>query len=174
MRTAEFCRLYPQLFHMTSAGAWPTIERHGLRSVTSILDLLYVDPDHRAGIETERRPHTVVLSDPDLGEFEIRDQKPLSLSKLEACLTDMTVAEWLALLNRKVFFWPTAERVHDLLGALAYRNRAHLVLMIRTSSLVAAHESAITLAPINTGSVLYDPPERGSRTLLPIAEYPFE
>lgn len=159
---------------MTAADSWPTIERHGLRSVTALLDLLYFDPSRRAAIEAQRRPETIRLSDPDLGEFEVRDQKPLSLSKLAACLTDMTVMEWLKLLNRKVFFWPTEDRVDDLLGAQAYRDREHLVLVVRTSSLVAVHGPEITLAPINTGSVLYDPPLRGSDTLLPIAEYPFE
>lgn len=107
---------------MTAAGSWRTIERHGLRSVTALLDLLYLDPDRRRAIELERRPHTVRLSDPEFGEFEIRDQKPLGIAKLERCLTDMTVTEWLSLLNRKVFFWPTEQRVQDLLGAELYRH----------------------------------------------------
>lgn len=174
MKAADFVELYPRLFHMAAVSSWPTIERHGLRSVTALLDLLYFDPDRRPAIEAARRPHTVRLSDPELGEFEIRDQKPLNVGKLAECLTDMTTAEWLRLLNRKVFFWPTEGRVEDLLGAVAYRDCEHLVLVVRTSSLVALHEPEITLAPINTGSVLYDPPPRGRETLLPIAAYPFD
>jgi alkylated DNA nucleotide flippase Atl1 len=174
MRTSEFVMRYPRLFHMTSLDAWPGIERHGLRSVTALLDLLYVDPDQRRAIEKELRPETVIMSDADLGRFEIRDQKPLNVDKLQSCLTDMAVSEWVELLNRKVFFWPTDQRVEDLLGALAYRGREHLVLVVNTESLLAVHESAVTLAPINTGSVLYDPPPRGRHTLLPIADYPFE
>ena len=174
VRTAEFVERYPQLFHMTSAHAWPTIQRHGLRSVTAILDLLYVDPDERALIESQHRPVTLPLADPVIGEFEIRDQKPLHLAKLARCLTGMSVGEWLALLNRKVFFWPTEERVKELLGASEYRARDHLVLVIRTKSLVAIHGPEITLAPINTGAVLYNPPSRGPETLQSIASYPFE
>lgn len=174
VRTEDLVALHPRLFHMSSAGAWPAIERHGLRSVTALLDLFYFDPQGRPKIEAQRRPETIVLSEPALGTFEIRDQKPLSLAKLEDCLVDMTVEEWLRLLNRKVFFWPTEERVRDLLGALAYRGREHLVLVIDTASLLAIHGPEVTLAPINTGSVLYDPPPRGGDTLLPIADYPFE
>ena len=51
------------------------------------------------------------------GEIVIRDQRPLSVGKLERCLTDMSVTEWLRLLNRKVFFWLIEERVEQLLGA---------------------------------------------------------
>jgi alkylated DNA nucleotide flippase Atl1 len=174
VRTEDLVALHPRLFHMTAAGAWPAIERHGLRSVTALLDLLYFDPQERPKIEAVRRPETIVLSDRAIGTFEIRDQKPLSLAKLKACLVDMTPEEWLRLLNRKVFFWPTEERVRELLGALAYRSREHLVLVIDTASLLAIHGPEVTLAPINTGAVLYNPPPRGRDTLLPIADYPFE
>jgi hypothetical protein len=46
--------------------------------------------------------------------------------------------------------------------------------VVRTSSLVAIHGPEITLAPINTGSVLYAPAPRGSGTLVGIAEYSYE
>lgn len=62
----------------------------------------------------------------------------------------------------------------ELLGARAYRNREHLVLVINTASLVAAHRATITLAAIKTGAVLYAPQPRGSATLLPLAAYPYE
>jgi hypothetical protein len=173
VRVDDFVERYPRLFHMTSASAWRTIERHGLRSVTAILDLMYIDPDRRGRIEAERRPDTVHLSDSGIGEFEIRDQKPLHVGKLASCLTDMTVTQWLQLLNRKVFFWPTEQRVDELLGAGEYKDREHLILVVRTSSLVAIHGPEITLAPINTGAVLYAPAPRGSGTLVGIAEYAY-
>src|SRR5439155_25294958 len=93
---------------------------------------------------------------------------------LVVCLTDMTVTDWLRLLNRKVFFWLSEQRVERLLGAQLYRDLPHLVLVIDTRSLVAAHEAEITLAPINTGAVLFNPQPRGSDTLLPIAQYDFQ
>ena len=86
----------------------------------------------------------------------------------------MTVTEWLRLLNRKVFFWVSEHRVHELLAAQPYRDREHIVLVVDTAALVAALEPAITLSAINTGATLYNPPLRGSDTLLPVVDYPFE
>jgi len=174
MDSHALVRQYPLLFHMTEATAWPTIERLGLRSVMSLLDLFEIDGDLRRRLESERRPHAAILRHPGFGDVIVRDQKPLNLNKLAASLTDMTVTEWLRLLNRKVFFWVDEHRVTELLGAKAYRNRAHIVLVADTAALVAAHEADITLAAINTGSTLYKPQPRGSDTLLPIAQYPFE
>lgn len=56
----------------------------------------------------------------------------LSESKLAAALTDMTVEQWLRLLNSKVFFWLQRERVNRLLGARAYRDSSHLVITFDT------------------------------------------
>ena len=86
----------------------------------------------------------------------------------------MTVTAWLRLLNRKVFFWVSEHRVNELLAAQHYRDREHIVLVVDTAALVTAHEPAITLSAINTGATLYNPPPRGSDTLLPVVDYPFE
>ena len=86
----------------------------------------------------------------------------------------MTVAEWLALLNRKVFFWLSEQRVATLLGARAYRDRDHAVMVVDTASLVDAHADAITLAPINTGATIFDARPRGRDTFLSIGDYPFD
>jgi hypothetical protein len=174
MDSDELIRRSPLLFHMTEAKAWPTIERLGLRSVTSLLDLCEIDGNVRWRLESDRRPHATTLRHPDYGDVIIRDQKPLNVVKLARCLTDMTVIERLHVLNRKVFFWVGEHRVTELLTAQAYRGRAHIVLIVDTAAVVAAYEADITLAPINTGCTLYDPQPRGSETLLPIAQYPFE
>jgi len=57
----------------------------------------------------------------------LRDNKPLSESKLAACLQDgLTPEDWYApedwyeILNGRLFFWPTSQRVETLLGAAAY------------------------------------------------------
>ena len=171
MEPRELIAHHPRLFHMADAGGWPTIERLGLRSVTSLLDLFSVDQRLRRRLESERRQFQTTLEHPEFGRIVIRDQGPLNVAKLQACLTDMSVEQWLNLLNRKVFFWPTESRVEELLGARAYRDRAHLVLVVDRSSLVAAHADSITIAAINTGATLYNPPQRGTQTLRPIRRF---
>ena len=153
---------------MTELDAWPMIEKHGLLSVTRLLDLLAIDGRLRERLESEHRPTGTQLRDHEGGIVVVRDQKPLSVKRLQACLTDMTVSDWLRLLNRKVFFWPTERRVSGLLEARAYRDRRHLVLVIDTASLLATHQKRVTLSTINTGATIFDAPPRGSETMLPI------
>ena len=165
---------YPSLFHMAADGAWPHILEHGLLSTTAVLDLVGLSGDPRRRLEEERREESVTLHAGSGECFVLRDQKPLHPGKLERCLVGMTVAEWLRLLNGKVFFWPTRRRCEHLLAARAYRGRAHTVIEVDTARLLDGHSHQVTLSPINSGSVLYDPPQRGAFTFVPLAEVPFE
>jgi tetratricopeptide (TPR) repeat protein len=160
-----------EVFHMAELDAWPMIEKHGLLSVTGLLDLLAIGGRMRERLESDHRPTGTELRDAEGGIVVIRDQGPLSLKRLQMCLTDMTVIEWLRLLNRKVFFWPSERRVTDLLAARAYRDRQHLVLVIDTASLLAVHKQRVTLSTINTGATIFDAPLRGSKTMVPIDQF---
>jgi hypothetical protein len=109
------------------------------------------------------------------GRALIRDNKPLREQFLVECLVGMSLCEWYQTLNRKVFFWVRPERLETLLGARAYRDRAHDVLTVETRALLARHEAETTLAAINTGATLYpSAPQRGPETFVPIAEYDWE
>jgi hypothetical protein len=101
----------------------------------------------------------------------IRDQKPLPPSKLEKLLIDMTVPQWMQLLNSFVFFWVQPERVSRLLNARAYRNRPHLVLTLDTRRLVNAYQPQIRLSAINSGAAAYLQGRRGSTTFKSIEDF---
>lgn len=174
MEVAELIETYPRLYHMAEAGSWQGIRRHGLLSTTALLDLFEVDGDLRASLESARRPGSVTITHPVHGTALVRDQIPLREGPLEQCLVGMTPVEWYRELNRKVFFWVDEHRVSGLLRGRAYRGRAHDVLTLDTESLVSAYEDQITLAPINTGSTIYNPRPRGIGTFLSIADYPFD
>jgi uncharacterized protein DUF7002 len=98
----------------------------------------------------------------------------MSESALRRCLKRMTPTEWYRVLNGKVFFWLTAERVTRLLSARAYRNREHTVLTIDTAKLLNRHQAAVTLSPINSGSTVYVPQPRGPETFQTLSNYPFD
>ena len=174
MNVEDLVATYPRLYHMAEAGSWPGIHRHGLLSTSALLDLFEVDGNLRATLESARRPESVILTHPVHGTAVIRDQIPLREGPLRQCLIGMTPVEWYRELNRRVFFWLHETRVVGLLRGQAYRGRPHDVLTIDTASLVAAYEDQITLAPINTGSTIYNPRPRGVGTFLPIADYPFD
>ena len=174
MEVDELVATHPRLYHMAEAGSWAGIRQHGLLSTSALLDLFEVDGDLRAALESARRPESVTISHPVHGTAVVRDQIPLREGPLAQCLVGMTPVEWYCELNRRVFFWLNEGRVVGLLRGQAYRGRPHDVLTIDTASLVAAHSDQITLAPINTGSTIYNPRPRGVGTFLSIADYPFD
>lgn len=174
MEVAELVERYPRLYHMAEAGSWPSIRRNGLLSTCALLDLFEVNGDVRRNLEFKRRPESVEIEHPVHGTAMVRDQIPLREGPLERCLGGMTSAEWYEALNGRVFFWAREARLVRLLRGRAYRGRPHDVLTIDTASLVRAHEDRITLAPINTGSTIFNPRPRGVGTFLPITAYPYD
>ena len=82
----------------------------------------------------------------------------------------MAPREWYEMLNHKVFFWLTEERLKRLLAARAYRAKSHTVLTVETRTLVEKHEKQITLSHINSGSVIYGVGKRGKETFKPIGD----
>lgn len=110
-----------------------------------------------------------------VGTVTIRDQKPLFLHNLEPKLTDVTVEEFLDLLNSRVFMWTHPERLQRLLGAAAYRNKRHDVLVLDTASIVAEHFDDIRLTEMNTGATIFpNSPHRGAESFMTIADFPFD
>jgi len=169
----ELVRYYPHVFHMAEAGSWPSIQQHGLLSTSALLDLFELDGTTRTPIEESRRPSMVEITHPIHGTARIRDQGPLHEERLRSCLTDMTPTQWYRLLNDRVFFWLTEERLIELLCAKAYRDREHDVLVVDTAALLASRGDAVLLSPINSGATIYNAPKRGSQTFLPLESYPF-
>lgn len=171
MDVAALTAQHPRLYHMAEAGSWHAIQERGLLSTAALLDLFKIEGDERRELESMRRPRSVTIAHANYGTAVIRDQIPLNPTILDRSLVGMTAGEWCETLNSRVFFWVDEERVRRLLGARAYRARSHDVLMIDTASLVAAHEKAITLTHLNTGTTVFRAPTRGRDTFRRIADY---
>lgn len=174
---AELIQDCPTLYHMAERGSWPSIRDHGLLSTSALLDLYGVTGNERDAIEGQRRPQGVVLQHPTLQPALVRDQKPLSDAGLAACLLDgLSPQDWYRLLNSRVYFWLTKDRLIRLLEARPYKALAHDVLEVDTASLIEAHRPGIALSPINSGALGPFPTtatKRGRRTFLPIDDYPY-
>ena len=166
---------FPRLYHMAWQGSWAMIRQHGLLSTTALMDLFGVAGDDREAIERRNRRTSRQVSKPGLGSAFVRDQKPMSDGALRKCLQDgLTPEDWYRLLNGRVFFWMTEERLEELLRARAYRDRHHTVLTVETAALLEHHGDRVELSPINSGSTVYNPQPRGRDTFLPPDRYPFE
>ena len=170
---ATIAKLHPKLYHMAQFGSWESVRAHGLLSTTALLDLYGVDGAERRAIEGQLRKEAIQITDGRGQTAWIRDQRPMNDKKLASCLTGgLTTAEWYRMLNERVFFWLTEERLGRLMRA--YGDRPQLVLEVDTAQLLERHGKRVFLAPMNTGTTSPMAFSRGPETFLPPSGYPFE
>jgi len=159
---------------MAWKSSWPSIRRHGLLSTESLLDLFEIAGKGRAALLTSKRPNSVPIKHRRHGTVVIRDQKPLNDRKLAGSLTGgVTLPQWYRMLNERVFFWLSEDRLMTLMGADAYRDEAHDVLVVRTAPLVRDYRRRIRLTAMNTGATRPMAFPRGTETFQRIRDYPF-
>jgi hypothetical protein len=171
----ELAERYPLLFHVTLGGTWPRIERHGLLSTSALLDLYGVSGSRRIALERSRRATRTPIYHPDLGTAILNDQQPMTEAALARCLDDgLSPADWLALLNRHVFFWTTEPMLTRFLGARGNRGRVLEVLVVDTLRLATQHANTIELCPINSGTTLRRAARRGLATFTPLTALSFD
>jgi hypothetical protein len=152
-----------QIYHLAEAANWAAIQKQGqLLSASRLLPQSGLSNIECQRLEhNQRREHTELPNG-----VRIRDQCPLPPPPLEACLVDMTPADWYALVNRRVFFWLDHERLNRPRKACE-PPRPQVVLVIDTAALVAAHGDGIAVTPINTGNARRSPARRGRATFVP-------
>lgn len=170
MTPTEFVALYPRLFHMAEADAWPLIQQHGLLGTRALLDLFEVQGEKRETIERQQRADFVTIEHPVHGQALIRDQRPLSDATLAPVLLDnLSPSDWYALLNARVFFWVEEARLDKLLSA--YRHRNNIVLVLSSERVLADYADRIALSPINSGFSLRYAQQRGLDTFKRLGDF---
>ena len=164
----------PTLYHMAERDSWASIRNHGLLSTTALLDRYEIVGEARTAIEGERRPTSIPLDRSDLGRVVVRDQFPMDDKGLTRCLADgLLPTDWYRILNGKVFFWLTWERLLRLLNAGAYRLQEHDVLLLDAKPLIDAYRDKIWFCPINSGCTKPFPHPRGKKMFQRISDYPY-
>lgn len=174
MNGTRLAEVVPRLYHMAHDGAWPSIMKHGLLSTSAVLDRWEVQGTRREALESCQRPKSVPIQHSIHGRAVIRDQKPMTDDRLRRCLLDgLTPRAWYRLLNKKVFFWATEERLRTMVGAKAYRHHPQTVLTVDTQVLVERHEDRIEVATMNTGNTFPFPHPRGRSTFIPLRKFDY-
>jgi hypothetical protein len=164
---------YPRLYHMAEANTWDSIREFGLLSTTAILDLHQMEGDQRLPYESLHRPEMMTVPANAVPPMVLRDQKPMATERLQRVLINgVTTRQWYELLNRKVFFWATPERLHTLLNARHYRAIVHDVLTVDSASFFSAHEHQIELCHMNSGNTLPYLHPRDTTIFRSVADYP--
>lgn len=169
----ELANHYPRLFHMAECSSWESIQHHGLLCTEALVKLFEISPEDRGAILHHRRPERITINHPTNGSAVIRDQKPLSSSKLGKCLKDCSLKQWLQMLNSRVFFWLCKERLETLMCAREYCAENHLVIILDTLRLATDFQDKITLTPMNTGNTRPYAHPRGLSTFSRMEDYPF-
>lgn len=164
----------PTLYHMAERGSWSAIRDYGLLSTSALLDLYGINGPSRERIELRHRPSSVPIEREGLPGAVVRDQIPMSDAGLTRALPpQIKPCDWYALLNAKVFFWLSLERLHKLTGAKSYRGVEHDVIEVDTRSLITTHRERIWLCPMNSGCTKPIPHPRDESAFLRIPDYPY-
>jgi hypothetical protein len=166
MDTNAFARQFPKLYHLTFAANLPSIREHGLLSARDLADRYSFSEEDRAATLGSRR-----LCNQDLHGITLRDQQAASESKMKTCLVRISIPEWLALLNSKIFFFVTEDKAMRM--AEAYSDYANLLLAVDTKTLLTRHGEEATLCRIVSGSFLHPRP-RGRDSFIPLATYSYK
>ena len=92
-------------------------------------------------------------------------------NRLAQALPDgLTTEQWYRLINSKVFFWVSPERLSRLLRS--YGASQHDVLRVDTASLLDAHFARTWLCHMNSGNTLPIPHYRDETIFKRIPDYP--
>ena len=174
VRPDELVDNYPVLHHMSESGSWSTIRQIGLLSTQRLVAECELSDAAATGILRTRRKTSVRLHHPDVGLVTVRDQGPLLEDNLTKALKGMTVEQWLAVLNDRVFFWLHPARLDRLLSARRYRHQSHDVLVVNTRDLLDRHGDRVRITAMNTGATIFPgSPRRGPDTFMRTEDFPF-
>jgi len=165
------------IYHLTDNRNWNTIrEDRLLLSAESIVNRSNLDVEEKASILNNRRPfHKMVIIDGE--SYFLRDQKPISEKNLNKCLTEgWTSANFIFLLNSRIFFWPNLKRLWSHYNR--YSNENPIILKVPTRVLLEINDQA-EFCRLNSGATRSNsylngaPPSRGEGTFLVAHSFPF-
>lgn len=168
----EFIQQTPFLYHLTDRRNLPSIKKWG--RLYSTVDLVGKSGIQNANeyLHSQRPQHTSLI----INGYEVfvRDQKPLNRA-LDKCLTDnWTREDYIYHLNKRVFTWPTINRLVKHYNR--YENENPLILKFATEEILALN-SNVEITRLNSGAtrplgVLGGvAPPRGKDTFKPFEEY---
>ncbi len=173
MDIEKLIELHPLLYHMAERDTWSSIQSKGLLSTTAVLDHFGLRGADREPYESQQRPKKMTVQNDPAERIVLRDQKPMPRQRLVSALKDGTSPEqWYRLINDKVFFWTTEERLLRLLNARDYRGLEHDVLTIDSAPFIKAYAEKIWLCHMNSGNTWPMPHARSIETFKRIPGYP--
>ena len=174
MNIQEFCKERPYLYHLTDRQNLPLIlDSRTLLSTTDIAQMALSKEDAKDFLRSKRNNH-LTLSVNGIN-YKIRDQNPILLKVLERSLTNgMRAGEFIELLNKRVFWWPTVDRLTRHFNR--YVNERPIILRVSTVDMLELNKN-VELCHLNSGATRCHPayggnaPTRGEESFLAPKHY---
>lgn len=173
MTPDQFLAKCNQMWHVAPAGAWDAISTEGLRTAQQLIEAADLDDETRSTLLTEPRAEVLRLT-VDGREVLLRDQEPLLRADVTSRLAPgTTLADWVGLLNRRVYLFTDKTAMRKMLDKCVERDGAQEVLAFSPRRLLEAAGPKIELSAQNSAAVARrsDPP-RGRDTFLSITRFP--
>ena len=143
----QLCEKRPFLYHLTNRENIRSIVRD--RVIWSASALLQIADDHAVRrFVRERRPNHVTIRVRGQN-LHIRDQRPISEKLLADCLLGgLVLGDYYQLLNDRVFFWPTLQRLRRHYNR--YEAEGPTIVRFRTAELLDLNP--VELSRLNSGA----------------------
>lgn len=174
MTPEQFLQRCKALWHVGPLGSWERIARHGLRTAQQLIDGATLDDEMRARLTREPRAAGVPMRIGD-ETVVLRDQEPLTRRKdLGALLGEgVTVADWMDLLNRRVYLFTDRVAKDKLVTKYAAIDGCQEVLAISPMRLLEVARHRLELADQNTGAIKRTSAAYKDRhSFVPLSQFP--
>jgi hypothetical protein len=173
MDIQDFIKKRPYLYHLTDRSNLPLIlKAKELWSTTAIVTSFLPKKDAYTFLREKREKHTTIF-DGKLN-YKIRDQKPILMTVLERSLSEGNAGDFIELLNKRVFWWPTLSRLNRHYNT--YANEKPVILRVKTDEIFEINDN-IEFCHLNSGATRCHPkyqgnaPTRGKNSFLSIENY---
>jgi hypothetical protein len=158
-------KLRKVLFHASSYGAWPAIAELGLRTARELRNASGLPHPKVA------RAKNVDLILESGHNVTIRDQRPMVRAKIEAHLDGISMADWLDLLDDRVFFFTRQKELTTLLGRYQETEGQDVVVFDTAKLLRAAATTEVSTVASSEPVPWTRCPCRSRATFLPITSF---
>jgi len=149
-------RTIERVYHLADERNWKSIQANGLLCAATLLKQNKLKKwivQHRT--ENMQLPNGVL----------IRDQKPMPPAALSRCLaSNLTPADWYALLNKHIFFWIDLARLDQQRQACT---TPQYIMTIDAKKLLHRYATHAAVTPFNTGNARRAAAHRGMASFVP-------
>lgn len=150
----------PTLAHVTAAANLPAIRANGLLRPVTLAARAGVDPE---GLVLRREARTLTWPG---GAATLNHQRPLRAGLKADFLDGVTIREWSAMLDGRLFFWPR-DANNKFVDSVSGRGPAKK-LLLDARGMFEEFAAFLDLSPLNSGDATRSPRRRGAWLYTPV------